>query len=445
MAILSGWPFFIYLVNNITKIQGMLKIILLVVLYLLFPVIIIKMCQKWSLFKKIGSIVLAYGFGLLFGNLGILPSGSPNYLVACQERVAIPGPEMAVLIENGTLSADDRFVNQIRAVQDNITMIVIPLALPLLLFSLNIRKWLRHAKTGFLSMLLALVSVVIIIILAYIIFRDKVPDAGKVSGMLVGIYTGGTPNVASIKAALNVDSNLFLMTHTSDLVVGAFVIIFIITLGPRVFGLFLPKYKYLESNGDSESLIAEAESMEDYSRLVGKGAGINILKALGVAAAVFAVSGGISLMVPSSYKMMVVILLITTLGLGASLIPAINRIKNSFQLGMYFILIFSFVVSSMADLGMMMSIEYMNILLMVAFVVIGSLLLHLILSAIFRVNVDDFLITTTALVYSPPFVPVVAGALKNKEIIITGLTVGIIGFAIGNYIGIAMGQFLSGL
>ena len=90
----------------------------------------------------------------------------------------------------------------------------------------------------------------------------------------------------------------------------------------------------------------------------------------------------------------------------------------------------------------MMSAEYLNITLMVAFVVFGSLILHLILAAIFKISVDDFLITTTALVYSPPFVPVVAGALKNKEIIITGLTVGIIGYAIGNYIGIFIGQIL---
>ncbi|MEA1886622.1 MAG: DUF819 family protein, partial [Bacteroidota bacterium] len=117
-------------------------------------------------------------------------------------------------------------------------------------------------------------------------------------------------------------------------------------------------------------------------------------------------------------------------------------ISNSFQTGMYLILIFSFVVSSMADLSRFFTIEYVNIILFVAFVVLGSLVLHLILSAIFRVNVDDFLITTTALVYSPPFVPVVAGALKNKEIIITGLTVGVIGYAIGNYIGITLGGLL---
>jgi len=423
----------------------MIKIILLVALYLLFPVVIIIMCHKWSVCKKIGSIVMAYGFGLLFGNLGILPSGSDNYLAACQERTSIPGTEMAILIENGTVTADDRFVNQIRSVQDKILMVVIPLALPLLLFSLNIRKWLKYAGTGFLSMFLALISVVVVIVLAFIIFRYRVPDSGKVAGMLVGIYTGGTPNVASIKTALNVDSSLFLMTHTSDLIIGAFVIIFLITLAPRLFGKVLPAFKYKETNGSNEAMIAEAESMEDYSKLIGKGALMNILKSLGVAALIFGLAGVVSLFVPSSYLMMTIILLITTLGLAASLIPAVNRIENSFQLGMYFIMVFSFVVSSMADLGKMMSVEYLNVVMMVAFVVIGSLLLHLVLSVIFRINVDDFLITTTALVYSPPFVPVVAGALKNKEIIITGLTVGIVGYAIGNYIGIAMGQFLSGL
>lgn len=423
----------------------MLKMILLIALYLIFPVIIIMMTRRWSLAKKLGSIVLAYGFGLLFGNLGILPSGSDSYIVAREGRASIPGEEIALMVEQGTVSDADLFVNQIAGVQDMILTIVIPLALPLLLFSLNIRKWLKYAKSGFLSMLLALISVVIIVLISYFLFRDKVPDTGKVAGMLIGIYTGGTPNVASIKTALNVDSSLFLMTHTSDLVIGAIVIIFFITLGPRVFGLFLPKFKYLENNVSSEDMIAEAESMEDYSRLIGKGAGRNILKALGVAILIFAVAAGVSMLVKPSSQMMVVILLITTLGLGASMIPAINRIENSFQLGMYFILIFSFVVSSMADLGKMLSIDYLNVTLMVTFVVIGSLVLHLILAAIFRINTDDFLITTTALVYSPPFVPVVAGALKNKEIIITGLTVGIIGYAIGNYIGIAMGQFLSGL
>lgn len=385
---------------------------------------------------------MAYAFGLLFGNVGIIPHGSSDYIELRQGRAAIPATEMTVYLEEGALDSDDLYVNRIAAVQDMILTIIIPLALPLLLFSLKIRKWLKYARTGFLSMILALVSVLIVVVAGYYIFRDSVQDAGKVSGMLVGIYTGGTPNVASIKTALNVDNELFLMTHTSDLVIGAIVIIFFITLAPRIFRLFLPEFKYRGTDIDPEKAAEEAKSVEDFSRLIKRNAFLKILKALGIAALIFAVSGGLSFLVPPDKQMLVAILGVTTLGIAASLIPRVNRIDISFQLGMYLILIFSFMVSSMADLSRFMTIEYLNIVLFVAFVVFGSLILHLLLAWIFRVNVDDFLITTTALVYSPPFVPVVAGALKNKEIIITGLTVGVIGYAIGNYIGITLGGIL---
>jgi uncharacterized membrane protein len=36
----------------------------------------------------------------------------------------------------------------------------------------------------------------------------------------------------------------------------------------------------------------------------------------------------------------------------------------------------------------------------------------------------------------------VAAALKNKDVILTGLATGIIGWIIGNYIGIAYGMWL---
>jgi len=65
------------------------------------------------------------------------------------------------------------------------------------------------------------------------------------------------------------------------------------------------------------------------------------------------------------------------------------------------------------------------------------------LAALFKIDADNVIIVSTALTCSPPFVPVVAGALHNKEIIISGLTVGIIGYAIGNYMGIIMAQILS--
>ncbi len=423
----------------------MIKLVVLIIVYFTFPLVIIRMCKRWSVLKKIGSIVLAYAFGLLLGTSGILPHGSEAYKMAMQGRSSVPTPEMEALLASGTITQEDVFVNNIAATQDMLISVIVPLAFPLLLFSLNMRRWIRFAKDGFVSMALALVSVIIVIISGFFIFRNVVPDSWKVAGMLVGIYTGGTPNLVSLKVALGVNPNLFVMTSTYDMLMGAITLIFFITSGPRIFRSILPPFRHYGDNKDVDKAVAETESFEDYSGMLKKEKFIPLLKALGLAILIFIGSFGISLLLPGISQMVVVILSITTFAIIASLVKRINRIDKTFQLGMYFILVFSFVVASMADLSIIFSIKFLGLFVYVFFAYFGSLLLHLLLSKIFRVNADDYLITTTAFVFSPPFVPVVAGALKNKDIIITGITVGIIGYVIGNYMGVALGFFLKGM
>ncbi|HKL67747.1 MAG TPA: hypothetical protein VJ877_07625, partial [Bacteroidales bacterium] len=72
----------------------MIKIILLVLLYLIFPVVVILICRRWSFFDKLGTIVIAYAFGLILGNVGIIPHGSSGYIELRQGRAAIPATEM---------------------------------------------------------------------------------------------------------------------------------------------------------------------------------------------------------------------------------------------------------------------------------------------------------------------------------------------------------------
>ncbi len=424
----------------------MIKIIVLIVFFFTFPLVIIYLCKRWNFFKKLGSVVIAYGFGILLSITGIIPEGSEAYKVALEGRIAIPSEEAHTLLTSGTISEDDIFVNRIASTQDIMISVIIPLAFPLLLFSLNIKRWLKYAKEGFFSMFLALVSVIVIIFSGYFIFKNIVPDCWKIGGMLVGVYTGGTPNLVSLKLALDVEPNLFIMTNTYDMMTGAATIIFFITLGPSLFRKILPPFKYVgRSAGEIDGLVKETETFEDYSGMFRKGVLANLLKALGIAILIFTVSVGISMLLPQVPQMVVVILSITTFSIVASLIRWVNNIEKTFQLGMYFILVFSLAVASMADLGAFFNIGMLGLFLFVTWAYFGSLVLHFLLSKIFKIDADNFLITTTALVFSPPFVPIVAGALKNKEVIITGITVGICGYLIGNYAGVAMGYFLRGL
>jgi uncharacterized membrane protein len=234
---------------------------------------------------------------------------------------------------------------------------------------------------------------------------------------------------------LNVDPDTYILTHTYDLIIGVFLLLFLITVAQRFFLLFMKPYRYQEDRIKDNNTFGISEDFESYSGIFRRAVFLPLLKAIGFSILIFGIGGGLSLIVRENAKMAVVILCITTLGILASLSPFVNKIGKTFQAGMYLILIFCLVVASMADISKF-NLSSMPLFLYIFIAVIGSLFLHAILSAIFKVNVDDFLVTSTALSMSPPFVPVIAAALKNKNVIIPGLVIGIIGYAIGNYLGV---------
>lgn len=416
--------------------------IILVVFYFLFPLFIIYLTQKSSFLKKVGAVVMAYGFGMILGNVGILPRASDEFREILKSEAAMPHSEAKLLLEEGVINAGDVLANQIANIQNNINSIVILLAIPLLLFSLDFRKWLKLTREALFSLLLAMVSLLVSVFGGYYIFKDLIDESWKVTGLLVGIYTGGTPNLAAIGTALDVNANTFILTHTYDMVIGAVCLLFLMTIAQRVFNKFLPSFEKKHLKFSSEVAIEHDEDIDSFRNVLTKTGLLEALKAFGFSSVIVAIGGGLSMLVPENAQMVTVILSITTLGIIFSNWSIVNRIENSFQLGMYLIIVFSLVVASMGDLRNMFHIEYLHLFSFVALVVVGSMGIHVFLSYLFKVDSDTTIIAITALTYSPPFVPVVAGALKNKNIIISGLTVGIFGYAIGNYLGLAIAYFL---
>jgi uncharacterized membrane protein len=378
--------------------------VLLVLFYFLFPVLIIRLDKKYTLVNRIGTVVICYGMGLLIGNIGILPEG-------------------------------------MEAIQENTYSICVILAIPLLLFSLDIRKWVSMAGKTMLSLVLGMASVIIMVILGYFLFREVIPDIWKVSGVLVGFYSGGAPNAAAISLALDMEPDVFILTQTYDLVVGALTLLFLMTLAQRFFGLFMRPYKPSNQEEVGESREFYHDKYESYSGIFSRRIFLPLLAALGLSILILGISAGISLLFFKEMNTAMVILGITTLGIAASFIPRVKRIEKSFQGGIYLILVFCLVFASMADISMF-SLESLPLLVYILLAVPGALLLHGMLSRIFKVDVDNFLIISVALSMSPPFVPVVASSLKNREIILPGLIIGLVGYAIGNYIGILMGLLI---
>jgi len=374
--------------------------VLLILFVLLFPALALWAKEKVPLCAKWSPLIVSYLAGLAIGNMGILPGSAPVLL-------------------------------------DAVSTGAVAFSIPLLLFSVDIRRWKALSGKSILAFGLAAFSAALVSSAVHFLYGAKAPESWKVAGMLVGLYTGGTPNLAAIKTALDVDRNIYLAVHTSDMVVSALYLLAVMTVAKPVLSRLLPVANWNTDAGAVDGM-GEGFRLADY---FAKPVRRKLLGAQGLAAAIVGVSLGLSMLFPADFQTMVVILAITSLALAASLLPSVRSIPMSFHAGEYILYVFCIAVGAMGDFSLLLSgaPTYFSYVVMVLF---GSFILHALLCALFRIDVDTMLIVSTSAICSPPFVGVVAVSLKARKLIVPGITTGIIGYAVGNYLGIALAQLL---
>lgn len=252
--------------------------------------------------------------------------------------------------------------------------------------------------------------------------------------MLIGVYTGGTPNMSAIGMAFDTPKEVYVLLNSSDVVLGSIYFIFIITFIKRLLGLFLPDYK---SNIQKQPGL----KVESSNKISKRQLALNIIIVLMLGVIILGLAAWISITIKGDIDETWVILVLTTLGIAASFIKKIQKIKGSYETAFYLLLIFSLSIGAMANINELLS-KSSDLFLYTTFVMFTSIVLHYILASIFRIDRDTVIITSTAAIYGPAFIGPVANVIKNKEVIVTGITMGLLGYAIGNYIGIGVAMLL---
>ena len=332
---------------------------------------------------------------------------------------------------------------------DIVATVSVALSIPLMLFTLDVRSWGRTTGKVMLGMVLASVSVLIAVAGGVPLFSGALPGYPDLAGLLVGVYTGGTPNLAALRMALQVDNDLYLAVHAADMVVGALYILFFITAAKRIFGWFL-KIPRLSTDASAPEPMPRSRAgapPEDrrfpfIADVLRSSPRLPLARNVGLTVVSIAGAFGLSMAVPSGFQTMVVILGITTLAIALSFIKPIRETRGSFELGEYFILAFSFAAGAMGDVRRIIGASPM-VFLLVVYTVVASMAIHVVLSRLFKVDRNAMMISSTAAICSPPFVGLVAGALGDKKLIAPGITAGIVGYAVGNYLGVLVARVLA--
>ena len=303
--------------------------------------------------------------------------------------------------------------------------------LPLLLFSVRIKEALRYAGPMLLGFGLCCVSGLLCTGVVGYTMAGSVPDAWKVAGMLVGLYTGGTPNVQSIGLALDAPAGYLVLVQASDVLLGGAYLLGLITFLPALYAKF---FRVDDMDGPAQ----EVETEADRSEVIVIRPGRQLAAAVVVIAAA---TGCTYLLVGGLGNLTVVILLLTSFALLASTLPTVRNLGDPYPLGEYFILVFSVALGLLADFRELA--ENGKDLLWFSFLALSSTTaLHLLASRLFDLDRDTVILSSVAGFYGPVFVVQVAAALGRRKLMAAGIAVSLFGFGIGNYLGIALAYLL---
>ena len=384
----------------------MLGKIALVLFYLLSPAVVLWACNKWKVLGKIGPVLILYFLGIIIANLNLIPA-------------------------------------EYTKLQDTISTIAIPLALPMMLYSCNFKKF--SVKTSLKITIIGIVAVAIAVLAGFLAFRGGMgEEAATIGGAVMGKCTGGTPNLAALKVMLNMENSTFIILNSFDMVICFFYLVFLMTVGIKWARKVLGRGVY--TTDTTVNLEEYAENKNPYKDFGKKESVKQLVKVTLLTLVIVAAAFGIASYAKrfdENIFTVVMILSLTTLALVFSLWQEVKSWDKSYDAGMYIIYIFSVVVASMANFRTMNYEGVLSIVLFQIVVVFGSFLLTMLGAKLFKVDGDTAVITSNTLINSPIFVPMIAASMKNKDIIVVGITIGLVGYAVGNYLGYLMYALLN--
>ncbi len=381
--------------------------ILQIGIILFMPLVWIILSKRLGVSKWLSPVVLSYLTGIVLANTSILPLD---------------------------LHISETFVN-----------LTVIFAIPLLLYATDIMSWLKYAKSSVGSFLACVLSGVIASFLVTYWLGANLEAPWQIAGMLVGVYTGGTPNMNAIGLMLDVKSETLVLMNAADIFCGGIYLVFLTSIAHPIFSKILPAFKGNKWTADAEGMGEVTTPSVDPGRSSANKKILywpDTLVLIGLTIGIIGVTMGLCYLIFGALDQLAFILLsLTTLSILASLNPKIRKLRGAYGMGEYLLLMFCVAIGMEADFSTILD-EGGQVILFTGCVLSLTVIFHLLLSRWFKIDVDTMMITSTAALYGPVFVGQIASTIKNRALIVSGMATGLVGYAIGNYLGLLVAQVL---
>lgn len=376
---------------------------------------VLWVCRKVKVLNKIGPVLTLYILGVIIANLHIVPEDC-------------------------------------KAIQKTLQDVMIPLAIPMMLFGCNFKNF--KAGVTVRAFIVGIVSVAVMVLGGFWLLKEQLGVSGPTIGAtLSGQYSGGAGNFAAVNMMLGgqgLKGEMFALVSTCNLIVSFFYLMFLMGGGVNIARRVVhgKNFKAYNDSINAQDFVND-NPYKDFGK---KKSIVQLLKVFGAAVVVAVASLLISNffkegtvmfdLLGGDYSLAVMILVLTTISLLLTGFKEVRTWDKSFDAGMYLIYIFCLAMAMLADLSQLDWKLGLWVLIYQTIIVFGSLALGVLLARPCKVDADSAVITSDTLVNSPICVPMIVATMKNKNAIMVGITNGLAGYAIGNYLGYLMFNLL---
>jgi len=366
--------------------------------------------KRW--YGKFSGIIVTIFFTILLVSIGVIPSAS-------DPSVEVP------------------FYNMVFTY-------VIPLAIPLLLFNVNIGRMIRESGRLLKAFLLGTFGICLGVIVASYVFPLG-EDSYKLAAVFSATYIGGAVNFMAAADALNFIGNpLFPAAIAIDNVLTNFFIMLL---------FFLPNWKLLrrwvpvrsqEEKDDQE----KPKTLEAVPEKAGHGyvlmEHITLCLLISVAIGTLSIGSAPYLEAWLATDVNLDILLITLLIVVVSNVfpDLMARLEPvAFQLGFFLIFIFLAVIGAASDVRVIIASSPL-VLGFVALTLLVHLLVMLLGSRFMRISMEELSIASAANIGGTATSAPMATTFGLKKAITPAVVIGLIGNVVGTFIGVGIGLLL---
>lgn len=312
---------------------------------------------------------------------------------------------------------------------DFIGQYLVPLSIPLFLFQVNLRTIFQDSGRMMLAFLVSAIATGIGAVVAALLF-DLGPLESDLAGIFAASYTGGSLNFVATAEALDVREGTFLAAAiAADSLTGSVYLVFL---------ALAPVWAFLTRRFVTEDEAAYGDSAQDSQ------AGIDVNSMSAALALSFLIcivgyqlAAWINL---PAYG----ILCVSALALipGTVFPNVTKKLAGSFDVGVLFAYIFFASIGAQSDVSTLFSVAPSLIAFSIVIVACHALILFPI-AATLKLSLAETITASNAAILGPTTAAAMAAARGWRYLITPGLMVGIFGYAVGTFIGVALAATLS--